>query len=113
MKKSLSDKLKTARLDKGLTLTALAEKAGCTKSYVWALESGRAENPNPSAQLLISLADALDVDIYYFFHGHVDDLETSIDKKFYEDYKRLNAAKKQQVRQLLKIVVEEEKVNAS
>lgn len=47
----------------GLSLDELALRAGCTKSYVWDLEQGKAE---PGIGIAVKLADALGCDVYAF-----------------------------------------------
>lgn len=53
-------KLKRERYRAGLTPRQLAEKAGCTKTYINALERGQY---TPSAPVLMAIASALGVDI--------------------------------------------------
>ncbi|RVP13104.1 XRE family transcriptional regulator [Sinorhizobium meliloti] len=45
------------RKELGLSLDALAERAGCSKSHVWALE--RRQSKNPTLWLILALCDAL------------------------------------------------------
>jgi transcriptional regulator with XRE-family HTH domain len=51
--------IKEAREDQGLSLTEAAELVGCTKSYLWDMEQGRATNP--TITILVGLAKALDL----------------------------------------------------
>lgn len=51
--------IKDAREDNGLSLTEAAELVGCTKSYLWDLEQGRATNP--TITILVGIAKALDL----------------------------------------------------
>lgn len=51
--------IKEAREDKGMSLTEAAEAVGCTKSYLWDMEQGRARNP--TITILVGLAKALDM----------------------------------------------------
>ena len=52
-------KLRELREDRLLSVEELAEEAGISKWYVYALESGRRRNP--SSQVLIAICQALDV----------------------------------------------------
>lgn len=51
--------IKDAREDAGLSLSEAAELIGCTKSYLWDMEQGRATNP--TITILVGLAKALDL----------------------------------------------------
>lgn len=51
--------IKDAREDAGMSLAEAAEAAGCTKSYLWDMEQGRATNP--TITILVGLAKALDL----------------------------------------------------
>ena len=53
------EKLRSRRIEKGLTLEALAEKVGTTKAYVWQLENKKPAKP--SGELLLKIADVLDI----------------------------------------------------
>ena len=59
----LGEKLHELRKQKKLTLDALAEQAGLSKSYLWELENR--ESQRPSAEKLSALADALGVAVSY------------------------------------------------
>lgn len=54
-----SEYIKESREDKGMSLTEAAEAVGCTKSYLWDMEQGRATNP--TITILVGLAKALDL----------------------------------------------------
>lgn len=51
----LSDRIRDARIKKGLSLQQVAEKVEASKAHIWDLETGRAKNP--SIELLKKLAD--------------------------------------------------------
>lgn len=57
------DVLKSARQAYGISLDALAEKVGCSKSYIWELEQGKSE---PGIGVAIMLANALGCSVYHF-----------------------------------------------
>jgi transcriptional regulator with XRE-family HTH domain len=60
----ISKKVKAARLAKGMTLKAVATKAGCTDAYLSQIERGRA---NPSIMVLKKVASALELKMVDFF----------------------------------------------
>lgn len=51
----LGDRIRDARLKKGLSLQQVADKVEASKAHIWDLETGRAKNP--SIELLKKLAD--------------------------------------------------------
>ncbi len=57
----IGERLRRFRDDAGLSLTALAGKAGVSKSYLHRLESGTVGAPRPSGKTLYALAEALGV----------------------------------------------------
>ncbi len=57
----ISERIRRFRDDTGLSLTALAGKAGISKSYLHRLESGAVDAPRPSGKTLYALAEALGV----------------------------------------------------
>ncbi len=52
--------LKAIRQRSGMTITALAESAGCKQAHLSNIEAGRRQ---PSDELIVGLADALKVDL--------------------------------------------------
>ncbi len=70
MRKFLQEKIKTLRKTKKLTIEQLANKAGCTKSYISQLEKGINV---PSVSMLGRLAEALDSQVGDFFRN--EDME--------------------------------------
>lgn len=56
----MSEKIKTYRKKKGMTLKVLAGKIGCTDAYISQIETGKAM---PSISILKRLAEALDTQI--------------------------------------------------
>ncbi len=56
----MSEKIKTYRKKKGMTLKVLAGKTGCTDAYISQIETGKAV---PSINILKRLAEALEVQI--------------------------------------------------
>lgn len=63
----LGDLIRDRRLDRGLSLRALAREAGCSPSYLGAIELGRnpatGRAPEPSLRILAALGRVLDLDL--------------------------------------------------
>lgn len=64
MQGRIPGRLKELRKQKKLTLEQLAQKAGCTKSYISQLEKGTSA---PSLSMLSHLADALEIRVVQLF----------------------------------------------
>lgn len=96
----LGEKLHELRKQKKLTLEALAEQAGLSKSYLWELENR--ESQRPSAEKLSALADALGVAVSYFIEEDVRaPEERHLDEAFFRNYQKLDADTKEQLRKIL------------
>ena len=96
----LGEKLHELRKQKKLTLDALAEQAGLSKSYLWELENR--ESQRPSAEKLSALADALGVAVSYFIEEDVRaPEERHIDEAFFRNYQKLDSDAKEQLRKIL------------
>ena len=54
---SIADRIKAARLARRWSLEDLAKASGLSKTYLWELETGRADNPG--VQTLVALSDSL------------------------------------------------------
>jgi XRE family transcriptional regulator, master regulator for biofilm formation len=66
----IGERVKKYRTEKGLSITALADRAGVAKSYISALE--RNIQQNPSIQLLEKIADVLDISVDHLIKPEVD-----------------------------------------
>ena len=64
MERTIQQKIKAYRKQKGLTLKQLAEKAGCTQSYISQLEKGLTM---PSLSMVGKLSAALDIKVVDLF----------------------------------------------
>jgi transcriptional regulator with XRE-family HTH domain len=96
----LGQKLHELRKQKKLTLEALAEQAGLSKSYLWELENR--ESQRPSAEKLSALADALGVAVSYFIEEDVRvPEERHLDEAFFRNYQKLDVDAKEQLRKIL------------
>lgn len=101
---SVSERLKIARKERGLTLQKLADLAGTSKSYIWELENKNP--PRTSARKLTSIATALGVTPVWLMH-EAESLEDAEDAAFYQEYLKLDEREKKKVRAMLKILTTE------
>lgn len=100
MATKLGTKIKKSRKKQGLTLDALAVKAGLSKSYLWELENK--DKTSPSMEKLRSIADVLKDSVNYY----VDDIELTpeerhVDEAFFRGYQKLDSQDKEQLRKIL------------
>jgi XRE family transcriptional regulator, master regulator for biofilm formation len=72
----IGDRVKKLRLEKKMSLSELAEKAGVAKSYLSSLE--RNLQTNPSIQFLEKIATVLSVPVDHLIHEQInkDDLDS-------------------------------------
>lgn len=97
---SLAARVHERRTALGLTLDDLADKAGITKSYLWALESGRARSPG--AELLDRVAVALEVTTGYLLGSTT--LVDAEDEAFRRRYLAMPEPVKAQVRAIAQVL---------
>jgi|SRR5690606_27107347 len=78
----IGDKVKKFRMEKGLSLTELAERAGVAKSYLSSIE--RNIQSNPSIQFLEKIASVLNIPIESLINEteHSDIEETELDDEW-------------------------------
>lgn len=67
-KSTLGARLRTARVAKGVSQSKLTPLVGCTRTYIVDLEHDRALNP--SAMLVMRIADVLDISTRWLVTGH-------------------------------------------
>ena len=92
-------RIKNLRKDKGWSLEQLGKISNTSKSYIWHLEN---YNGRPSAQKLADIAKALSVNVDYLMG--FDELETALDRAFYDKYLQLNSSDKLKIQQILEII---------
>lgn len=63
--KNIGEKIRQFRIDANITQESLAEMSGLSINYISKIE--RSKNPNISINALISISDALEIDIQSFF----------------------------------------------
>lgn len=94
--------MREVRLKQGLTLEALAEQVGSSKSYMWEIENK--DVARPSAQKLHQIADALNTTAEYLLSsGKVTETEAA-DHAFFRKYQNMKPRGKEQLREMLKIL---------
>ncbi|MFP4365056.1 MAG: helix-turn-helix domain-containing protein [Spirochaetia bacterium] len=72
------DKIRSIRERKGITLRKAAESAGISESMLSQIEHNRV---SPSIDTLLSISDALEMDVEYFFRAYKQNREPQIVRK--------------------------------
>lgn len=95
----IGHRINELRKGKGMTLEALAERVGSTKSYIWGLENK--PTVRPSAEKIYQIAVELDTTVEYLLGKSVsdDDNESQV---FFRDYRNLKPETKKQLNSILK-----------
>ena len=102
MKKlEFGNRIRELRKNKGLTLEALAEKIGSTKSYVWELENK--PNIRPSATKVYKIAVVLETTVEDLMGESVSADEVE-DQVFFREYHELKLETKQQLKSILNVL---------
>jgi transcriptional regulator with XRE-family HTH domain len=102
MSTPLGERVREARLAKGLTLEALAEKVESSKSYMWQIENK--DVARPSAEKLQQIAKVLDTTVEYLLAVETVTQEDATDTAFFRNYQRMNPRSKERLREMLKIL---------
>ena len=98
----LGERVREVRLKRGLTLEALAEQVGSSKSYMWEIENKAVARP--SAEKLHLIAVALDTTAEYLLAAdEVTEVEAA-DVAFFRKYQKMKPKGKEQLRVMLKIL---------
>lgn len=107
MPNALGEKIQKLRKKKGLTLEQLATLTGSSKSYIWELENKTP--PRPSADKIARIAQHLEVEIDYLLDESGDIAEEdAVDAKFYREYRKMDPATREKIRQMAKLIGREE-----
>lgn len=94
----IGNKISVLRKEKGLTLEALADKIGSTKSYVWELENK--PTIRPSAEKVYQLAVVLETTVEDLMGKPVDTVEAQ-DQVFFREYQGLKPDTKKQLKSIM------------
>ena len=93
-------KIKSRRKQLGMTLEQLADKSGCSKSYIWELENKNA--PHPSAEKIFAIAKALRVTPEFLLEEtRTEADEAVLDEAFYRKYQRMPVQTRRRLRRIL------------
>jgi transcriptional regulator with XRE-family HTH domain len=96
----LGDKIRVLRQRKTLSLDKLAELAGCSKSYLWDLETK--DDPRPSADKITRIAAALDVTPDFLLTAPEGTPDAAVaDQAFFRKYQGMSEQDKKRLRQIL------------
>lgn len=107
MPNALGEKIQKLRKQKGLTLDQLASLTGSSKSYIWELENKNP--PRPSADKIARIAQHLEVEIDYLLDDSGEIAEAdAVDAKFYREYRKMDPATREKIRQMAKLIGREE-----
>lgn len=103
----LGEKIRKLRKKKDYTLDKLADLSESSKSYIWELENKNP--PRPSADKLARIAQSLDTTVEFLLDDDAEEVaeEEATDIRFYRDYRKLDAATKEKIRRLAKMLGEE------
>lgn len=94
----LGEKIKALRKQKGMTLDALADLAGMSKSYLWELEN-RDDASRLSTEKLLAIARSLSTDVSFFLEDEASEPEDRhLDREFFRSYEQMSPAAKAQLR---------------
>lgn len=102
----LGERVREQRLKSGLTLEALAEKIGSSKSYMWEIENK--EVARPSAEKLAQIAAALETTVEYLLAAEEVTEADAADKAFFRKYQKMKPRSKERLREMLKILDDED-----
>jgi transcriptional regulator with XRE-family HTH domain len=97
-------RLRELRQLKGLTLQQVADSVGCTKAYIWELETRPGQRP--SAERIQLLSITLGVTMEDLMGGNMNKVpEASFeDVVFFREYAAMTADDKQRYRQAMKLM---------
>jgi len=98
----LGERVRELRLKKELTLEALAERVGSSKSYMWEIENK--DVARPSAEKLHQIALALETTAEYLLTTEAVTEADATDDAFFRKYKKMDEPAKDRLRQMLKIL---------
>lgn len=96
IKKSIGAKIKAARVNRGLTQSALAEKVDMDEKQLSRLESGK---HYPTLKTLLAIANILEMRLADF-----DDIEELKTKEYYTLVEILKASSAEELKKFLKVI---------
>jgi transcriptional regulator with XRE-family HTH domain len=102
----LGERVRELRLKRGLTLEALAERVGSSKSYMWEIENK--DVARPSAEKLHQIAAALETTTDYLISADEVTEADATDTAFFRKYQKMKPKSKEKLREMLKILDDED-----
>jgi transcriptional regulator with XRE-family HTH domain len=102
----LGERVRELRLKRGLTLEALAERIGSSKSYMWEIENK--DVARPSAEKLQQIALALETTADYLLATEAVTEADADDTAFFRKYQQMKPKSKERLREMLKILDDED-----
>ncbi len=102
----LGERVRELRQKKGLTLEALADRVGSSKSYIWEIENK--DVARPSAEKLHQIAVALETTTEYLIAAEEVTEESAADEAFFRQYRKMTPKGKKQLRDMLKVLDDED-----
>ena len=101
----MGERINAARKGKGLTLDQLAEKSGCSKSYIWELENKNP--PRPSADKLSKIAVELGVTVEFLLDtAEAVSVEDATDSAFFRRYRKMDPQTKIKIQRMVDLLGE-------
>ena len=96
----LGERLKALRVKSRKSLQELADEIGASKAHVWELETGRAKNP--TIELLLSLAKALNGSVSDLIGENPNDIDEPADVvRMYRELKDLTPEDRQVIQTMM------------
>ena len=102
----LGERVREVRRKRGLTLEALAEQVGSSKSYMWEIENK--DVARPSAEKLHQIAAALGTTAEYLLSADEVTEAEAADLAFFRKYRNMKPRGKEQLREMLRILDDED-----
>ena len=102
----LGDRVRELRQKRGLTLEALADRVGSSKSYMWEIENK--DVARPSAEKLHQIAVALETTTDYLLAAEEVTEANADDTAFFRKYQKMKPRSKERFREMLKILDDED-----
>ena len=100
MPSCLGHKIKSRRKQLGMTLEQLADKSGCSKSYIWELENK--DTPHPSAEKIFAIAKALGVTPEFLLEEAQTEADDAVfDEAFFRKYQSMPVETRRRLRRIL------------
>jgi transcriptional regulator with XRE-family HTH domain len=102
MSKTLGEKIRRLRKQKGYTLEKLGELTDSSKSYIWELENKNP--PRPSADKIAKIAATLGVTAEYLIDAREStSTPDAVDQAFFRKYRSMDPGTKEKIRQMVEL----------